>query len=144
MSATLESSTRSVGERLRQAFDDLNSGGLEALPPIAALYHEELEFEDPVQKFVGRDRFIDLLSRMHTGGADVSFVIGDVCEGEDLLFSSWSVHIPMKYTPDIRFDGVSHCRVVVSHRDYWDVAGVLLGQLPFVKPIFKRITRFLS
>jgi limonene-1,2-epoxide hydrolase len=138
----------SLGTRMKAAFTALDEVGLEALPGVQALYDEQLVFSDPIQTLHGRDKFIDLMSRMHTGKAKVHFSIGDICESDQMLFSTWAVHVEMRFTRDIKFEGVSHCHiergVITRHRDYWDVAGVLIGQIPLIRPLYRRLTRFLS
>lgn len=127
-------------ERLDEIFDwygKLERGSVEK---IRDYYAEEAFFKDPFNEVKGRDKIKHIFDDMFNQLENPRFVFIDKIEQDHQAFVTWDFKFAVKqkaYT----IHGSSHLKLneqkmIIYHRDYWDVGEELLLKVPFVKNIY--------
>ena len=130
--------TTTPGERLKDLFERFGRDDQAAvLREGAALYAAAMVFQDPIQRLEGLDAYVAMCQRLLDRSRTVRFDVGSLLESERDVFLTWRMDMQPRLGPRVISDGVSHCRLgpdglVVLHRDYWDLVGDVLGQVPLV------------
>lgn len=128
--------------RLVDYWQTLTPASVDALP---TLYAADAYFRDPFNDVTGIEKihhiFADMFVRLDAPRFDITETIEDP-HGALLI---WDFTFRIKsLKPELarRIHGTSHIRFahdgrVQYHRDYWDAAGELYEQLPWVGPLMR-------
>ena len=128
--------------RLVDYWQTLTPASVDALP---TLYAADAYFRDPFNDVTGIEKihhiFVDMFVRLDAPRFDITETIEDP-HGALLI---WDFTFRIKsLKPELarRIHGTSHIRFahdgrVQYHRDYWDAAGELYEQLPWVGPLMR-------
>jgi len=134
---------RSMTDRFREMFEALSREGEPALPRLRELYHERLQFQDPIQAVHGCDAYIEATRRLLHRGKSLSFNLGTVVEQNGNLFAVWTMTFEPKMGPAMAFQGVTHATFregrIVYRRDYWDLLSSAAEALPAVGAVYRML-----
>ena len=140
--------TDPIGPRLTHAVESLEYAGEAGLPALAALYADEVSFQDPIQQLQGRAAFIEMNRKALAGARLYRLMIDELVETPDNLFASWRMVYQPKLGPKFTISGTTHARLrdglIVEQRDYWDLLGSLVGNLPGVGTVYNRLVGLLG
>ncbi len=137
-------STEKVAHAIREALEAFSVGAdrdpEEALRRMEPLYDPGLTFQDPIQSFAGWNAFLEANRRIIARAQELRFSVAEVAWHLDQVFLTWTMTMRPKVGPTIRIDGVTHLKLrdgkIISHRDYWDLAGAVADALPIVGPVY--------
>ncbi len=127
-------------------FTSVTTEGLSALSRIPSLYDPRLVFHDPLTTTLGLDAFVALNRRMIERARSLSVEVVDAAQSPDgaQLFVTWRMHYAPRRGPALVIEGATHARVrdqlIVSQRDYWDLAGSLAAASRSFGPLWRRVT----
>ncbi len=135
-----------MGARFRDALLEAYGPGREAaLPGLLALYDEDLQFRDPMQELRGREAFAKMNRQFLGSVRSVEVSVRDLVEGEGSFFMAWTMRVAARIGPAVTVQGVTHARTrggkIVEQRDYFDLAGSVLGALPGVSAAYRFVTK---
>jgi ketosteroid isomerase-like protein len=135
-----------LGARFRDALVAAYGPGREgALEGLLALYDEDLQFRDPVQELRGRDAFAKMNRQFLGSVRSVEVSVRDLVEGEASFFMAWTMRVAGRIGPAVTVQGVTHARTrggkIVEQRDYFDLAGSVLGALPGVSAAYRFVVK---
>ena len=131
--------TKKVINNYKNAFENLEIKNVHSL---LNLVDENVMFEDPFNKIIGKENFKKLLLEMFKKLQKPKFKVLNIFYKQDLTIIKWtfSCEILMK---EICFDGLSEVTVkngkIIKHLDFWDSGKNLYTQIPFLGRIFKKI-----
>lgn len=130
--------------RAAQAFERLTADGLQVLDEI---YAPEARFKDPFHEVQGVEAIRAIFARMFAQLDEPRFVVheqlGDATQG----MVTWTLVFRWPGDPrPRRIRGATHWRYdaagrIVEHRDYWDAAEELYGQLPVLGALMRWLAR---
>jgi steroid Delta-isomerase len=121
----------------------------ESVARIGEFYTEHAYFRDPFNEVRDIESlkhiFSDMFERLH----EPRFVVTETIMQEHGAVLIWDFTFRMKsLKPDLprRIHGLSHVKFaddgrVNYHRDYWDAAGELYEQFPFIGPVLRWLKR---
>jgi hypothetical protein len=128
------------GERLRTLFERFGRDRADdeaMLRDGTALYAPTMRFQDPIQTIDGRDEYVAMCRRLLVRPKAIRFHVDELVESPTDVFMTWRMDMTPKLGPRVLASAVTHCRLdadglVVWHRDYWDLVGDVVGQVPVV------------
>lgn len=130
---------KKVINKYKNAFENLE---IKNVQNLLNLVDENVMFEDPFNKIIGKENFKKLLLEMFKKLQKPKFKVLNIFYKQDLTIIKWtfSCEILMK---EICFDGLSEVTVkngkIIKHLDFWDSGKNLYTQIPFLGRIFKKI-----
>lgn len=126
--------------RAAAAFERLSP---ERLDTLDALYAPDARFKDPFHEVQGRAAIRAIFARMFAQLDQPRFVVhdrlGDAAQG----FVTWTLEFRWRgQRQQRRIRGATHFRFdadgrITEHRDYWDAAEELYGQLPLLGALMR-------
>ncbi|MCA9664503.1 MAG: nuclear transport factor 2 family protein [Myxococcales bacterium] len=97
-------------------------------------YHPDVVFQDPMQRIVGREAFLEMNRRALHAASEYRIDFDDVLESPTLLFASWRMVYKPKRGPRLTIVGASRLvlrdGLVCDHRDYWDLLSSFASSTP--------------
>lgn len=137
-----------VGPRFAATLEALGRDGEEALPLLRELYHEQVQFEDPIQSVVGIEAYLEANRKLLRRAKALSFNLGTLVEQEGHLFAVWTMTFEPKVGPAMVFEGATHATVrdgfIVYQRDYWDLLSSAAGALPGIGMVYRRLVSLIA
>ena len=125
-----------VARRFVAAMEALNRDGEAALPALEELYHEEVQFQDPIQQAHGKAAVLEASRRLFRRAKSLTFNPKTTVEQDDDLFVVWTMTFEPKVGPTMVFEGVTHAThrqgMIVYQRDYWDLLSSAADAVPAV------------
>jgi hypothetical protein len=134
--------------RTRAAFDAVNQRQLAAIDVYMALYHDDVYFEDPMQRLYGKVALTEGLRRMLTRLRDVEFQIHTLRQIDNEAYLTWTMRFRPPIGPGMCVEGSSHLRLheglIHYHRDYWDMLSSLAETSPLLGLAYRAVMRRLA
>lgn len=135
-------------QRIQAAFESFQSGDVVRGSELAALYDDDIYFQDPIQRVRGREAIIEVLESMSRKLQDIRF---EVLHGEQVgerVYMTWEMSFRPPFGPRMTIEGVTDARVrdgkIVEQRDYWDLLGASMDSLPLAAPVYRRLVKLLG
>jgi len=120
----------------------------ELLSDLEALYDPEVVFSDPIQTIHGREAFTAMNRKLVSRARSCRFQVTAWATRGEQIFLAWTLDYVPRRGPALSFDGTSlldlRDGLVISHRDYWDLAGSMLDAVPGVGSIYRRLVAHLG
>jgi hypothetical protein len=109
------------------------------------VYAEDLVFEDPLHRIVGRTALKDYFTRLYEGVAAIDFDFGEVLEAPGQAMLTWTMrmtHRRLRPREELVLPGASHLRFtsqVHFHRDYFDAGALVYERLPLLGGLVRAV-----
>ena len=130
---------KKVINKYKNAFENLEIKNVHSL---LNLVDENVMFEDPFNKIIGKENFKKLLLEMFKKLQKPKFKVLNIFYEQDLTIIKWTFSCEI-LNKEICFDGLSEVTVkngkIIKHLDFWDSGKNLYTQIPFLGRIFKKI-----
>lgn len=128
------------GERLRELFERFGRDRADdeaMLRDGTLLYAPNMRFQDPIQTVDGRDDYLAMCRRLLERPRAIRFYVDAMVESPTDVFMTWRMDMTPRLGPRVLASAATHCRLDVDglvawHRDYWDLVGDVVGQVPVV------------
>lgn len=130
--------------RFQQTFQELRHDNLSRL---AAVYADDVIFEDPLHRVEGLAALTEYFERMYVGVESIGFEFGEVIEAPGQAMLTWTMHMThrrLRPGEPLALPGASHIRYgqrVHYHRDYFDAGALLYERLPLLGAVVRTIRR---
>jgi ketosteroid isomerase-like protein len=130
--------------RFQQTFQELRHDNLSRL---AAVYADDVIFEDPLHRVEGLAALTGYFERMYVGVESIGFEFGEVIEAPGQAMLTWTMHMThrrLRPGEPLALPGASHIRYgqrVHYHRDYFDAGALLYERLPLLGAVVRTIRR---
>ncbi|MCU0568729.1 MAG: DUF2358 domain-containing protein [Oculatellaceae cyanobacterium Prado106] len=104
------------------------------------LYAANVYFKDPMNEFVGRDRYQKMIAFLDTWLQDLKIDLHQIQQNGSDIRTDWTLRLtpPLPWKPKVVVDGWSELKLdsaglIISHIDYWHCSrlAVLKQHLPF-------------
>lgn len=103
-----------------------------------SIYAEDVYFEDPFNKFVGKGRYQKMISFLGKFFNDIDLQLHSINEREQLIVTEWTLRMtaPLPWQPRLAIPGWSELAVnteglIISHCDRWKISPWQLLQQNF-------------
>jgi len=137
-----------IARRLVRVYEALTADGEAALPLLRELYHEQVQFEDPIQSVVGIEPFIEANGRLVRRAKSLTFNFGTIVEQDGHLFAVWTMTFQPRMGPALVFEGATHATfrdgLIVYQRDYWDLLSSTADSIPGMGMVYRRLVGLIA
>jgi hypothetical protein len=113
--------------------------GTNNLHLLKEVYHQDIEFIDPMHHLQGLDELLNYFDELYTQVSHCQFVVEEVLEAENEAAIYWTMtfcHQKLNKKRPIKVQGHSHIKSqddkVIFHRDYLDLGAMLYEQIPLL------------
>ena len=110
---------------------------------IFPFYHDEIVFEDSIQKIEGIDDFLKMCNRLTKRCRSLHMEILNVTKHDNVIMLEWIMTMAFRIFPSTPMYGITRLTLhedgrIIKQRDYYDLWGDIYNGIP----IFRRIYRF--
>jgi limonene-1,2-epoxide hydrolase len=120
-----------------------NKNGKPDWSHIFPFYHEEIIFQDPIQRIEGKEAFIEMCNRLTKRCEELRMNIFSIAASENEIFMEWEMTMIFRKTPSTSLFGCTKLELgndgrITHQRDYYDLWGDILGNVPVMKRVYPR------
>ncbi len=113
---------------------------------IFPYYHEDIIFQDPIQKVEGKQAFIAMCNRLTNRCEELRMKIKSIAARENKIFMEWEMRMIFRRTPSTSLFGSTKLTLgedgrITHQRDYYDLWGDIWHNVPVMKKIYPRFMR---
>jgi limonene-1,2-epoxide hydrolase len=111
-----------------------NTNGKPDWSHIFPYYHEDIVFQDIIQKVEGKEAFVDMCNRLTERCEELRMKIFSIAANEDEIFMEWEMTMIFRKTPSTSLFGCTKLTLgddgqITHQRDYYDLWGYLPQKL---------------
>ncbi|USD64369.1 nuclear transport factor 2 family protein [Vibrio sp. SCSIO 43136] len=130
-------------KRVMDLYSSLSSNNLDTLSEV---YHEEINFIDPLHEIHGLESLELYFSGLYENVTSCQFEFLFTQQSDRSAFLTWVMHLKhpkLNRHRTIHVNGCTHLQFegdkVIYHRDYFDAGQMLYRQLPVLGSVLRRI-----
>ncbi len=113
---------------------------------IFRYYHDDIVFQDSIQRIEGKEEFMQLCERLTTRCKQLNMDLGTVfVQGNEIMFD-WIMTMMFEKFPSTPVYGSTKLTLhedgrILSQRDYYDLWGDIFNGIPWFKKPYRRFMR---
>jgi limonene-1,2-epoxide hydrolase len=113
---------------------------------IFPYYHENIVFQDSIQRIEGKDEFIALCNRLTERCEQLNMDILSIVQESNQIFFEWKMVMVFRKFPSTPIFGCTKLTLgedgrIVSQRDYYDLWGDIFNGIPRFHRPYRRFMR---
>ena len=113
---------------------------------IFPYYHEDVVFQDSIQRVEGIDEFKALCNRLTRRCEQINMDIWSVGTGEQSIFFQWKMQMKFRRWPSSPIFGCSKLTLdpsgrIIEQRDYYDLWGDIFDGIPGFRRVYRWFMR---
>jgi len=113
---------------------------------IFPYYHEDIIFQDTIQRIEGKEPFIAMCNRLTERCERLEMDISTVCMQDNEIFMDWKMTMIFRKTPSTPIYGSSKLTLakdgrIINQRDYYDLWGDIFQNVPIMKKLYPKFMR---
>ncbi len=123
-----------------------NTSGKPDWSHIFPYYHENIIFQDTIQRIEGKEAFVEMCNRLTKRCEELKMKISSIAESDNEIFMEWEMTMIFRKTPSTSLFGCTKLTLdengMITHqRDYYDLWGDIFHNVPLMKKIYPRFMR---
>ena len=113
---------------------------------IFEYYHEDVVFQDAIQRIQGKAEFVALCGRLTQRCKELRMDLGTVfVQGEEIIFD-WTMTMMFKKFPSTPIYGCTKLTLhpdgrIIAQRDWYDLWGDIFNGIPWFRKRYRRFMR---
>ena len=117
---------------------------------IFPYYHEDIVFQDSIQRIEGKENFIALCDRLTKRCEQLRMDISSIAQHENEIFLEWKMTMMFKKFPSTPMFGCTKLTFgednrIIKQRDYYDLWGDIFNGIPWLhRPYRKFMHRYIG
>ncbi|HAW51777.1 MAG TPA: limonene-1,2-epoxide hydrolase, partial [Flavobacteriales bacterium] len=109
---------------------------------IFPYYHENIIFQDSIQKIEGKEEFLEMCNRLTNRCEQLTMDISSLVVDRQVVFMEWKMVMIFKKSPSTPMHGCTKLTLgddgrITHQRDYYDLWGDIFNGIPRFKPIYR-------
>jgi len=126
-------------ERIRDLWSKTyNTEGKPDWPHLFPYYHDDIIFEDSIQRIEGKVEFMAMCNRLASRCEKLSMDILSIAVDEKQVFFQWKMVMSFKRWPSNALYGCTKLTLaddnrIITQRDYFDLWGAILNGIPLLR-----------
>lgn len=113
---------------------------------IFPYYHDDIVFQDSIQRVVGKEAFMNVCNRLASRCKELKMDILDVVQDDKVIFMQWNMTMMFKKFPSSTLYGCSKLTLndeslIIEQRDYYDLWGDIFDNIPRFGPMYRKFMR---
>lgn len=106
-------------------------------------YHDEIVFQDSIQKIQGKDEFIALCNRLAERCEQLNMDIKSIAQNDNQILFEWEMVMTFKKWPSSSLFGCTKLTLaengrIIKQRDYFDLWGDIFNNIPWFHRSYRR------
>lgn len=106
-------------------------------------YHDEIVFQDSIQRVEGKRAFTAVCNRLASRCKELEMEILDVSQNGNVIFLQWEMTMMFKKWPSSTLYGCSKLTLddeslIIEQRDYYDLWGDIFDNIPRFGRLYRR------
>ena len=123
-----------------------NTAGKPDWSHLLPYYHENIIFEDTIQKVEGIAEFSAMCARLTKRSEQLNMEILCVVMNSNTVFLQWKMTIMFKKWPSTPLNGCSKLTLgddnrIIAQRDYFDIWGTIFNGIPYLRRSYWKFMR---
>jgi len=111
-------------------------------------YHEDIVFQDAIQKIQGKDKFEAMCNRLSKRCKSLQMDILNVAQEGNVLLMEWKMTMIFRHSPNTPLHGASRIQLhedgrIIEQRDYYDLWGDIYDNVPLWRRFYRWFMRVL-
>lgn len=113
---------------------------------IFPFYHENIIFQDSIQKIEGKEKFVEMCNRLTKRCKSLKMDIKNITVNNNVVMMEWKMTMSFRFFPQKPLYGCSRLifdndGLIINQRDYYDLWGDINDEIPFIRPIYRWFMR---
>lgn len=131
-------------ERIRSLWSKTyNSHGKPDWSHIFPYYHEDIVFQDSIQRIEGIGEFTKMCDRLTDRCEQLNMEIQSIVMESNIVFFQWKMEMSFKKYPLTPMYGCTKLTIaddnrIIEQRDYYDLWGDIFNGIPKFRPMYRR------
>lgn len=131
-------------ESIRQLWSKTyNTNGKPDWSHIFPYYHDDVVFQDTIQRIEGKQEFIQLCERLTNRCKELKMDLGTVFVNGNAFMFDWTMTMMFNKFPSTPIYGSTKLTLhpdgrIISQRDYYDLWGDIFNGIPWFKKPYRR------
>ena len=120
-----------------------NTEGMPDWSHIFPYYHEDIVFQDSIQRIEGKEKFMAMCNRLTDRCQSLNMEIVSIAQNENIIIMDWIMTMSFKKYPNTPMYGATKLTLndeglIVEQRDYYDMWGDIFNNIPRWNKIYRR------
>ena len=120
-----------------------NSQGRPDWSHIYCYYHDDIVFQDCIQRLEGIDEFKAMCERLTKRSGSLRMDIENVIKKDNIIILEWIMKIVYKKAPETPIYGMTKLTIcedgrIIEQRDYYDLWGDIFNGIPKWKKVYRK------
>ena len=134
-------------ERVRELWvQTYNTQGKPDWTHLFPYYHDDIIFEDSIQRIEGKAEFMAMCNRLARRCEKLNMDIQSIVMGEKQVFFQWKMVMSFKKWPNTALYGCTRLTLaadnrIITQRDYFDLWGTILDGIPLLRKSYWNFMR---
>jgi limonene-1,2-epoxide hydrolase len=134
-------------ERIRELWSrTYNTQGKPDWSHLFPYYHDDIVFEDIIQRIEGKTEFIAMCNRLAQRCEQLNMDILSIVKDENQVFFQWKLVMTFKRWPSNAVYGCTRLTLgednrITTQRDYFDLWGTILNGIPLLRKSYWNFMR---
>lgn len=113
---------------------------------IFPFYHNDIVFQDSIQKIVGLDAFQKMCNRLAKRCKSLSMEIRHIVKTDSLVMMDWKMTMSFRFFPKKPIYGSTRLNInsegkIIEQRDYYDLWGDIYDGIPLYRRFYRWFMR---
>jgi len=110
---------------------------------IFQYYHDDIIFQDSIQRIEGKKAFVDMCNRLTKRTKQLNMEIVSIAQNENVIIFDWIMTMMFKKYPSTPLYGstklvISEDGLITHQRDYYDLWGDIFNNIPRFGKMYRR------
>ncbi len=109
---------------------------------IFPLYHDNIIFQDSIQKIKGKNKFKAMCNRLTERCKNLKMDIINISKIDNIVMMEWKMTMSFRIFPPKPLYGSTRLTfnnegLIIEQRDYYDLWGDIFDEIPFIRTIYR-------
>lgn len=120
-----------------------NTDGKPDWSHIFDYYHQDIVFQDTIQRIEGKERFIEMCNRLTKRTNQLHMEIVSIAQQDNVILFDWIMTMVFRNYPSTPLYGstkltLSEDGLIREQRDYYDLWGDIFNNIPHFNKMYRR------
>jgi len=120
-----------------------NTSGKPDWSHIFPYYHNDMIFQDTIQRIEGKEKFVEMCNRLTKRTKELKMEIVSIVQNEDIIIFEWVMTMMFKKWPSTPIYGSTKLKIsedgyILEQRDYYDLWGDIFNNIPRFGKMYRK------
>jgi hypothetical protein len=113
---------------------------------IFPFYHDQIIFQDSIQRIEGKEEFVAMCNRLTDRCQQLQMELLTIAQSENVIIFDWIMTMMFKKRPSTPLYGSTKLTLdedgmIAQQRDYYDLWGDIFNNIPRFGPMYRKFLR---